>query len=306
MMRLYPFLLLLAATLSWGCPKSIEVPLPPHESRLVLNGLLASDQEMRVWLSHSLGMGDSLTGNNNIVPDARVQVFEEGVPMGDMSFVVDSVEVTWNNDTMRLEAGYYHLGYLPRPGFSYTVQASHPDYPTLEATTHLPKISADNLSFSQLSEDGITDPLGTRFSVLSFQLEPPKPTVFLGVKGTLYPEDTIIEEPQRLFFVTQLNQPRFFTSDQLFWVYEQGEREQIFFSAWRFPNGLPPFKRLVFEYQLCDSFYFTYRVSSQRHLESNFAIPALTSPAAPEPLISNVKGGYGLLGSYSVIRDTLE
>ena len=55
----------------------IDLDIPPHESVLILNGLLDTDTNVRVFVSHSVGAFEQNTPS--CIIDAQVLLFENNL-----------------------------------------------------------------------------------------------------------------------------------------------------------------------------------------------------------------------------------
>ena len=127
------FFLISSIILLSTCSRPIDFEVDEHERKIVLNGLIRSDNLLRINLSKSL----SVLETNRIIefiPNAVVQLYENG-----------SFKEQMHYDTN----GYYQANIHPTPEKTYMIVAEAEGLPTVRAITTLPKgIVMENLEFS--------------------------------------------------------------------------------------------------------------------------------------------------------------
>lgn len=75
------FFLLSATILLTACEREVEIPLPPHEAKLVSNCIAVSERPFRVIVSRSFGMDEQVQEADIYLPDAQAGMsrrIEEG------------------------------------------------------------------------------------------------------------------------------------------------------------------------------------------------------------------------------------
>ena len=63
-----------------ACERVVIIELPAHESRIVANGVLGGGEPVRLYISQSVGVFDSRSLEERLLKDAKVTLFEDGVP----------------------------------------------------------------------------------------------------------------------------------------------------------------------------------------------------------------------------------
>ena len=117
----------------------IDLDIPPHESVLVLNGLLDTDANARVIVSHSVGAFSnavpSFINNANVFLYKDNQFIDSLLP--DMT---NLVYVNYYDDYNRdsLPMYYYTSGHIPDKDATYRVEVKYSDYTSISAETYIP------------------------------------------------------------------------------------------------------------------------------------------------------------------------
>ena len=138
------YLALMLAVLSLSCERNLEIPLPEHQSRLVLNSILFEGKPPILNITRSFGTIETITDSALLVPDASVELWSDGVKLTNLNFT----------DTLVFDTLYYHNGtrekftveeipvkaYLPPTSFGsllanqeYELRVSHPTYGSASA-----------------------------------------------------------------------------------------------------------------------------------------------------------------------------
>ena len=132
--------LLLCATLGLaGCETTVDIAIPEHEPRLVVNGLFYADSLWTVEVSESVGVLSS--EDLDAVTSATVEVLEGG----------EVVETLTGGRTSGLYRSDRHR---PQPGRTYTVRVTAPGFPTAEATALIPKPVPITISSQRVTSGG--------------------------------------------------------------------------------------------------------------------------------------------------------
>ena len=129
-LRLVPLLLVLAA-----CEREsvVDIDLPDHEPQLSVASYFNPDSTWWLRLSGSAGMEEE--GPLPYVPDATVEVFQDGALL---SRLTRQAAEEWN---LRDAGAFYRAadGSRPVPGRAYTVRVAAPGYDPVEATDRVPE-----------------------------------------------------------------------------------------------------------------------------------------------------------------------
>ena len=118
----------------------IDLDIPPHESVLVLNGLLDTDTNARVVVSHSVGAFSnavpSFINNANVFLYKDNQFIDSLLP--DMTNLVYVHYIDDNYNTDSLPMYYYTSDHIPDKDATYRVEVKHSDYTSISAETYIP------------------------------------------------------------------------------------------------------------------------------------------------------------------------
>ena len=117
----------------------IDLDIPPHESVLVLNGLLDTDTSVQVVVSHSVSAFNnavpSFINNANVLLYKQDQFIDSLFPdLTDLIYVKYYNE----NNTDSLPMYYYRSDVFPDKDAVYRVEVYHSDYTSILAETYVP------------------------------------------------------------------------------------------------------------------------------------------------------------------------
>ena len=122
----------------------IDLDIPPHEPLLVLNGLLDTDTNVRVFVSHSVGAfsNDTLS----YLEDASVFLYRKNGNQFDLvePLYIDSlnpIDISYQDDGWNsyfLSVFPYVSDYVPQKNSTYKIEVDHSDYPSISAETYIP------------------------------------------------------------------------------------------------------------------------------------------------------------------------
>ena len=117
----------------------IDLDIPPHESVLVLNGLLDTDTNARVVVSHSVGAFSnavpSFINNANVLLYKDNQFIDSLLP--DLTNLI-YVKYYDDYNTDSLPMYYYKSDYIPEKDATYRVEVDYSDYTPISAETYIP------------------------------------------------------------------------------------------------------------------------------------------------------------------------
>ena len=141
----------------------IDLDIPPHESVLVLNGLLDTDTNARVVVSHSVGAFSnavpSFINNANVLLYKDNQFIDSLLP--DLTNLI-YVKYYDDYNTDSLPMYYYKSDYIPEKDATYRVEVNHSDYTSISAETFIPDdITLYNIDVDTTSNE---DKIGLTFS----------------------------------------------------------------------------------------------------------------------------------------------
>lgn len=142
----------------------IDLEIPPHESVLVLNGILHTDTNVQVVVSNSVG---AFSNNSpSFINDATVVLYKNGVfedtLLIDTSNLVYVYRLDDNGNVDSLPMYYYKSAYIPEKDGNYRIEVSHYNYNSISAETYIPNdIYLYNIDVDTLSYE---DRIGLTFS----------------------------------------------------------------------------------------------------------------------------------------------
>ena len=134
----------------------IDLDIPPHESVLVLNGLLDTDTNARVVVSHSVGAFDNAIPS--FINDANVLLYKEDQFIDSLlPDLTNLIYVNYYDDynVDSLPMYYYKSDYIPEKDATYRVEVNHSDYTSISAETYIPDdITLYNIDVDTTSNEG--------------------------------------------------------------------------------------------------------------------------------------------------------
>ena len=142
----------------------IDLDIPPHDPVLVLNGILDTDTNTQLVVSHSVGAfsntNPSFINNANVILYKDNQFVDSLLP--DMTSLVYTYFYETVSDVDSLPMYYYKSDHVPEKDASYRIEASHPDYEPISAETYIPNdIILYNIDIDTTSSQ---DRIGLTFS----------------------------------------------------------------------------------------------------------------------------------------------
>ena len=141
----------------------IDLDIPPHEPVLVLNGLLDTETNTRVVISHSVGAFSnavpSFINNANVLLYQDNQ-FIDSLLLDTTSLVYVNYYDDYNVDSLAMY--YYKSDYTPDKNTTYRVEVSHLNYTSISAETFIPDdITVYNIDVDTTSNE---EKIGLTFS----------------------------------------------------------------------------------------------------------------------------------------------
>ncbi|MDC0204173.1 DUF4249 domain-containing protein [Flavobacteriales bacterium] len=142
----------------------IDLDIPPHEPVLVLNGLLDTDTNARVVISHSVGAfsntAPAFINNANVLLYKGSQFIDSLLPDTTNFVYVHYTDDNYNTDSLLMH--YYKRDHTPEKNTTYRVDVSHSDYTSISAETFIPDdIIVYNIDVDTISNE---DKIGLTFS----------------------------------------------------------------------------------------------------------------------------------------------
>jgi len=141
----------------------IDLDIPPHEPVLVLNGLLDTDTNAQIIISHSVGAFSG--GRPSFIRDANVLLYKDDQFIDSLLLDMTSlVYVNYYDDYTAdsLAMYYYKNDYIPEKNTTYRIEVDHYDYPSISAETFIPDdITVYNIDVDTTSQE---DKIGLTFS----------------------------------------------------------------------------------------------------------------------------------------------
>lgn len=141
----------------------IDLDIPPHEPVLVLNGLLDTDTNARVVISHSVGAFSNAVPS--FINNANVLLYQDNQFID--SLLLDTTSLVYVNyyddyTADSLAMYYYKSDYIPDNNSTYRVEVNHSDYNPISAETFIPDdITVYNIDVDTTSNE---DKIGLTFS----------------------------------------------------------------------------------------------------------------------------------------------
>ncbi|WP_421873164.1 DUF4249 domain-containing protein [Marinoscillum sp.] len=282
----------------WSCQTIIDVDLPKHEPRIVLNSFFGTDTTFVFNISLSRGILESeLFGYTNL-SGATIEVFEDGTSIGYATLTADEA--------------YYELPKKSKPGSTYSVQASMTGYPDVKATdlvpSYAPTVTIDKFTTVKDEYGGeakqltyhFDDPSGEDFYELLLYMEVPRwdyyedeDTSYVYQAGTMKELIYFNKVGAELNEFEDYDDTGLF-NDNLF----DGKRhsETIEYYFYYYDNGETASEdpKLYLELRRVSEAYYNYKTS--RSLQQN----AVDNPFAEAAQVyNNVEDGYGIFASYN-------
>jgi hypothetical protein len=141
----------------------IDLDIPSHEPVLVLNGLLDTDTNAQVVVSHSVGAFSTATPS--FINDANVLLYKGNQFIDSLlpdltNLIYVNYYDDYNADSLAMY--YYRSDYIPDNNSTYRVEVNHLDYNSISAETFIPDdITVYNIDIDTTSNE---EKIGFTFS----------------------------------------------------------------------------------------------------------------------------------------------
>ena len=281
------------------------------KKKLVLLSSFQPDSLFRVSLSTSIPVGSANLTQAEYPDDVQIQLFEEDQYLGDLIFAPLSRNVF---------SPYYYSNHQPQPGVTYSIKASHKDYPTITASNQIPP-APEIRRIELIDLRDFEDP-----SNLDFHFYTAKANVILGAQNSepryyhllvqqevfdfeIIGNDTL-KYPVRIDLDVQL--PRIgdlvlftelgnlFSSTQLMGNRRQFEMVLEFFLSESIELKGPIYVELR---QVSKDYYLFYKTLEEQDV-ANFRQGVLYDESIL--IHNNINGGIGNFGAFNTTIHTLE
>ncbi|MEL6134873.1 MAG: DUF4249 domain-containing protein [Bacteroidota bacterium] len=320
-----------------SCEVNLDVPIPEHTPRLTLNTFLSPDNFLQLYISRSFGIADDVNDSSILVTDAEVSIFRDGefldvmvfrdtvindtfmttIQTSDTSIIFQSIQ-SWPGSTYFTKEPQRN----PLPGETYTFVVTHPTLGEAEATTTIPE--AIEIQDVDLVVDSIQnrdlEGFEASWNAMNIRFNDP------GDQENFY----------KFYYFAQYEQERFSSGgvDTLGQGSQLGIDLQQTADGFQFAdlsplsdtefNGASPAQATTWFQLFTNSFDINgnpvppniieveielfsmdkeYAIFSEKKLLQDASyttgIESAFFPAEPVILNSNVKGGYGLVGSFN-------
>jgi hypothetical protein len=168
-MRTIPLLVLLIVLIfEIACEGSANLRIPAHEPKLVVNAQWSPGGQMWVHLSRSYATSELINRNDLLIPDAKVELWEDGVLQPTFKYF-DTSRVEPSRfaygDTFVAQYGQYMHPNLAtvKSNAHYQLKIVHPEYPDVVAECRVP--SAGQVEAISINFDTITVTGSSGFSI---------------------------------------------------------------------------------------------------------------------------------------------
>lgn len=278
-----------------SCTKIIELELPAHESKPVVNSLFCADSTFKVYIKKSISIFDTAI----IYPDnALVKLYEDDVLSDTLQFA-DNRYIS--NITARI--GYRYKIVVLLPGFDTVFSiGTIPDRVSIYSISHKESIlvDQDRIHYSQLKFSFTdTDPGPNYYELDIIEKYWPYGAESDTIYGFTWVDnnvDPVLEDEGLLDY----NPGTYIFTDRLF-----NESEYTMTVNYTCPNNDTDEYDVILIFNSISENYYKYKRSLAVF---NWANDADIFFGAPEPvrLYSNITGGYGVFAGYSSFGYTIK
>lgn len=321
-----------------SCSKDLEIPLPQHEAKLTLYSFLTEDEPIDLYVTRSFGILEKVTVDDIAVKDATVELYKNDQLIDVMVYkdtmVQDTIGVytfspgpgmpdTTIYDVFFLEGAKYFPSKTlesPKIGDTFRFVVSHPSYGTVQAETKIPekamvsniRIKRDSLTFQDIEgyemkwtalKMDINDPVG----------EGDAYNFMVGVdyeQRDVFPDTTYVYESRdwRWPGTEILRDPDGYTYTDNKALTDEGFDGQLITSLWwidldgyNFGNSERVNTQLNIRALSLTKSYAKFQEKLRTQTYNRLSgIESAFVPSEPVVIPSNVEGGYGIVGAFTV------
>ena len=139
-MKKYITLIWVAALFATACERDLNVDLPPHQAKLVVNAFLDPETPFEIYLTRSYGPTEKIEEEELLISDAVVEVIGPDGSLGIMTYRDSSlIFPDFLGNDLVIPLGKYELPQVyPEPGKKYSIKVSHPTWGEVTAETLTP------------------------------------------------------------------------------------------------------------------------------------------------------------------------
>lgn len=314
MNRLY---IILLALLGIACEDTVDIPLPEHTSRLVFFSATQPGDSLRLHLTRSYGPLERVTVSDLLIDDAEVTFSLNGVAQGNVLYR----DTSFNSQFSLGDSSSYYLslGEVAEAGDRITIEVSHPDFETARGETVVAQ--AGSVVKSELIQNAFrsvfsADDAYTQ-SILRLTFSNPNDAAaFYRINRAFFSFTDPTAPNQVQFGVMTILGPAVPASDGGFetpelYAEQPSPGEITIDFLCELPNAFAPVDQWVevepdslwIETEFANADYAQYLEKLQTQQQSVGGINL--TPAEPVELFSNVEGGFGVVGSFTVKTDSL-
>lgn len=135
---------LLACVFSWHCAAPVELDFESgYEPKIVVNAEFSPDDEWAVHLSRSIAYVDSIDWSKQVLNNAKVEIQDSD---GFVESLVHTGEGIYESPR----------GTNPRAETEYTITASAPGFPTIQASSMAPAVEAEFVDIREITSPDTT------------------------------------------------------------------------------------------------------------------------------------------------------
>lgn len=287
-----------------SCTRIVDVPMPPHEPKLVLHGYVETGKKFTVAINQTVRANSVLTGDETYVDNAWVLLYEDNI-------FVDSLK--YDAQTNR----YVSQSFAATAGKTYKVVAGADGFTTIEAIAQaiLPAnaVSVVHEKETRVNADGeklddISFSFNDRAGEKNFYLTALYPSIWSRQGGSqcVYSNDPAIDRLGGS--VLPFEDGGCIDSDNILFADKSfdGMLKQVSLSVRSASmkteaDSTGRLHRPFLKRSTISEDHYRY-LKTTLSLYIGGLVPSLNEPIA---IKGNVKNGYGLLSVYSVTTDTL-
>lgn len=286
-----------------SCTKEVDIEIPYLPSKPVVNCFFNGDSLLKLRLSNSVGLLDSLPP---IISNATITLYENSL------FV----------DTLAFNNGFYISKIVPIEGRRYSIKvksSSFTDDDSIYSSDILPGFAKiKSLSFR---DSAMIDQKGYPISEATIEIEDNSSSIqyyeiILELSYLRFPEDTIYEKRIADYCIENfdpvitregliLYKPKALIFSNYLFAGQCYKLKINFQNTFYLDDSYPQYKelRIIAHLKKISEPYYNYKrqlIIHQNSMNSDY----WTGTSEPSTMYSNIEGGYGIFAGYNETRDT--